>query len=368
MNEAGEAWYNLAGAENDVVLSTRIRFARNFVNFPFPLRFNCDDGERIQTLVFDAFSRIEHPERYQALSVKKLDALGKRILQERGVLTPSEITNPVAGIVVRTDGKLVCAVNAEDHVRLSCFGAGLDTEAVFTELKQVDDALQDIVQFAASVEFGYLTASLKNAGTGMKLSFFMHLPSLSFFNRDTKELTGLITDSEKKGFSVRPCFGYALNYEDSFLPALGSCYEISSSRCFTGTEAEQIEELKKTVYTFIDAERVSGRKITDNKPTALRDFVYKALAAVKYSRFLSERECLEMLFRIKWGIDTGILEGIENSALFSLVYRTKNAHIEFINRNQHFKFESDVNTSELQLMRLRSLIMQESLEQIGICA
>lgn len=344
MNESTEAWYSADGPENDVVLSTRIRLARNFVNFPFPSRFSRDDGERIQTLVFDAFSRLEHPERYQALSVKKLDILGQRILAERGVLAVSQTVNPVAGIVVRTDGKLVCAVNAEDHVRLSCFGAGLNTACVYPEIKQIDDGLQNIIQFAASVDFGYLNAALDNTGTGMKLSFFLHLPSLTFFNRETNELTALISDSEQKGLHVKACFGQALNDEEAFSPVLGNCYELSSFRCFTGSEEEQIKALEEAAFSFIESERMCRRKVADTKPTALRDLVYKALAQVKYSRFLSERECLQALFRIKWGNDTGILTGMNNSSLFSLVYRTKEAHIEFINRSERFKFESDVVT------------------------
>ena len=368
MNEPGEAWYNEAGAENDVVLSTRIRLARNFVNFPFPSCFSRDDGERVQTLVFDAFSRIEHPERYQALSVKKLDGLGCRILSERGVLSPFQLSNPVAGIVVRTDGKLVCSVNDEDHVRLICFGAGLNTDEVYSIIKNVDDALQNIVQFAASVEFGYLNASVDNVGTGMKLSCFVHLPSLTFFNRETKGLTALCADLEDKGFSVSPCFGYTSSSDDGFSPALGSCYKISTGRCFTGGEKDQIASLNETVRAVSESERMFRKKIADTKPTALRDFVYKALSCVKYSRFLTERECIDALFRIKWGKDTGILACIEENDLFALSYRTREAHIEFVNRNERFKFENDVNTPEMQHARLRSLIMQEALENVQIYA
>lgn len=366
MNKPSDAWYNESGPENDVVLSTRLRLARNFANFPFPSRFTRDDGERIQNLVFDAFSHLENPERYQALSLKKLDRLGQRILFERGVLTAEQSASPVAGIVVRTDGKLVCAVNAEDHVRLSCFGAGLSTDSLYSLIKHIDDGLQDIVQFAASVEFGYLSASVHNIGTGMKISLFVHLPSLSFFNRETGDLHNAFSLLDSKGFEVSACFGQRLQNEDAFSPVLGDCYQISGKGCFTGSETEQISELKENIKPLIESERMFRQKTADIKPTVLRDYVYKAIAAVKYSRFLSERDCVDLLFRIKWGCDTGIVSGIENASLFGLFYRTREAHIEFINRNERFKFESDVNTPELQCERLRSLIMQEALEHVQI--
>jgi len=228
--------------------------------------------------------------------------------------------------------------------------------------------LQNIIQFAASVEFGYLTARLANLGTGAKLSLFVHLPSLTYLNRETKDLTNLFTTLEQEGFSVLPCFGLTVHTDNSFSPALGDCYQISTSLCFNGTEEDQIFSLNQSVRMVIDLERLQREKIADTKPTALRDSVYKALAVVKYSRFLLERESIDLLFRIKWGRDAGILSGIEDFQLSGLLYRIRDAHIAFVNRSERFKFEKDVNVADVQTERLRSLIMQEALENVQIYA
>ncbi len=365
-NEFGNAWYNSEGPENDVVLSTRVRLARNLANFPFTTRFTHDDGMRVQTLVFDAFSQLENAEEYQALSVKKLDDLGQKILLERGVLSSDYVKSPVAGIVVRSDGRLMCNVNVDDHIQIAAFCSGFDANDVYTIAQSVDADIQNILQIAASVKYGYLTCKLENLGTGIKLSVYTHLPSLAQCNHEKKYLSSLFSSIEAKGFSVIPIFGLSLNNDDSFSNALGNCYQISTTLCFTGTEEDQLNEFCSMVKSVIQSERLQREILCDTRPTLIRDSVYKALATVKYSRLLTEREGLDLLFRLKWGKDAGILRGIDDFQLSSLLYRIREGHISFINKTERFKFEKDVNTQEMQTERLRALIMLESIENIQI--
>ncbi len=365
-NEIGNAWYNSAGPENDVIISTRVRMSRNLANFPFPSRFSHDDGQRVQTLVFDAFAQLNDSEQYQALSVKKLDDLGQKILLERGVLSSEYIQSPVSGIVVRSDGMLSCNVNGDDHLQLSAFCSGFDASKAYNLAHDVDKELQNIVQVAASIDFGYLTCNLENIGTGVKLSVFAHLPSLARLNGEENELTALFASIESQGFSIIPVFGLSLQNDELLSAALGNCYQISTIMCFTGTEKDQLKSFYKVVEQVIQAERLQRERICDTRPTILRDSVYKALATVKYSRLLTEKESLDLLFRLKWGKDSGLLVGIDDFQLSSLVYRIKEGHISFINRTERFKFEKDIKTPEMQTQRLRSLIMQESVENIQI--
>src|SRR5574344_89598 len=124
-----DAWYSYAGSDDDVILSTRVRLARNLANFPFPQKLRGTDGQRVQAIVFDAFNHLDNGDQFQAISIEKLDPLGSRILQERGVLSAEEIstekkdgdadTDRGCGIVMRTDGKVSCTVNIEIG-RASC--------------------------------------------------------------------------------------------------------------------------------------------------------------------------------------------------------------------------------------------------------
>ena len=127
-----DAWYSYPGKENDVVLSTRVRLARNLASFPFPHAFRSDDAQRVKSLVFDSFSQMDSDQKYQSLAVKNLDPLGQRILSERGVISPETASAPMAGVIVRNDGKIACTVNTCDHVRISAFVTGLNAQTAFT--------------------------------------------------------------------------------------------------------------------------------------------------------------------------------------------------------------------------------------------
>ncbi len=365
-NEIGNAWYNFSGPENDVILSTRVRLSRNLVNYPFPSNFTHDDGVRVQALVFDAFSQLDDAEEYQSLSVKNLDDLGKKILLERGVLSTEFVQNPVTGIVVKTDGRLSCNVNVEDHIQIAAFSSGFDVGDVYTIASQLDLKLQNVLQVAASIEFGYLTCKIENVGTGIKLSAFAHLPSMVMLNDEESELVNLFSYIESEGFSVYPVFWHSLQHKDYLYNALGNCYQISTTMCFNGTEEDQINKFYDIIKHVIDLERLHREKLCETKPTVLRDSVYKALAEVKYSRLLSEQEGLDLLFRLKWGKDLNIFSGIDDFQLSSLLYRIREGHISFINRTERFKFERDIYTTEMQTARLRALIMQEAVENIQI--
>ena len=137
--EISDAWYSVDGPDNDVILSTRIRLARNLVNFPFPQGFKNSDGERVLSLVFDAFSKVDENDSYQSLLISDLDSLGQKILSERGVIEPDAISQNSSGLVLRGDGKVSCTVNYNDHIRLSSFSTGLNIDFGYSLVKEIDD-------------------------------------------------------------------------------------------------------------------------------------------------------------------------------------------------------------------------------------
>ena len=141
-NISNDAWYASQGPENDVVLSTRVRLARNLANFPFPSKFKDDDAFRVRSLVFDSFSHCEEPDKYQGVVSAELDELGSLILEERGVLESKFAKDTGSGIIVRTDGKLSCAINTKDHVHLASFVPGLDGNTAFNLVAKVDEAVE----------------------------------------------------------------------------------------------------------------------------------------------------------------------------------------------------------------------------------
>lgn len=353
-----DAWYSKEGPENDIVLSTRVRLARNLVNYSFPQKFSDIESDQVQTLLFDAFSHLNQPDQYQALGIKYLEPLGQKILVERGVLPPDQVQSGKGGIVVRTDGRLSCTVNHIDHLRLSAFMPGLDAVGAWYLASSIDGCLQEFVQMAASVEFGYLTTQLSDLGTGMKISFFVHLPSLGALGKTSF----LFQDIERNGISVSNCFGPGKQSGTS----LGSFYQISSRTALGGTEETQRLRISNRVMELVDLERTAMAEVKEKMPTILKDSVYKAFAYIKYSRFLEFGESVDLISRLKWGLHTGIIRGVTDCDISGLLYKIQNAHILFVSNSGNFHFENDVQSDEIKIQRLRSLILQEAIEQVEI--
>ncbi|MBQ7159214.1 MAG: hypothetical protein IJS09_07325 [Treponema sp.] len=354
-----DAWYAYAGPEDDVVLSTRVRLARNLANFPFPSHFSSDDAERVQALVFDSFAQGSDPDSYQALAVKDLDDLGTKILCERGVLDEKLKNAPGTGIVMRTDGKVACTVNLKDHVRISAFVPGLAGSAAYDMCHELDAELQKKLQFAASYDFGFLTTAFSDSGSGMKVSARLHLPSISFcgqLNDYSKELN-------EKGVDISACFGSGSERGAS----LGAYYQVSTKTSATGSEFDQMASIVSAVKYLAESERRLRETVLLKHPTELQNMLFRAYASAKYSTLMPLRESVDIISKIKWGKDAGLLSGIDDSELCALLYRVQDGHLQFVLKNGTFHFPEDiVENQQLQTERLRAVILQEAFENLKL--
>ena len=360
MNDSqNDAWYSYEGPESDIVLSTRVRLARNLANFPFPSKFKEDDAFRVQTLVFDAFSHCEEPDKYQGVVSTELDDSGSKILEERGVLDSNFIKENGNAIIVRTDGKVSCEVNSKDHVRLSAFAPGLDTNSTFSLVQNIDGQLQDTLQFAADYNIGYLTSNIADCGSGMKVSCRIHLPCLSFSGR----LLGLFAALNSKELVISDCFGAGSLPSSS----LGFYYQVSTKLGGNGTELDQIAGLVSAVKYLVENERRERLEILNKRQTEVRNRIYRSYAKMKFSSLLEMRETVEIISDLKWGKNLGFFSGIEDSSLCALLYRIQEGHLQFFLRSRKLNFPKDISDKKnLKIEFLRSLILQEAFEKIEL--
>ena len=347
------SWYAEDGKDNDVVLSTRLRLARNLASFPFPSHFRGDDADRVQTLVFDAFSKTENPDSYQTVCIENIDESGVKILAERGLLD-----NPVGtGLVMGPSDNIFCMVNSQDHVRIASFVSGLDSNAVYESCRNLDKQLQSSLQFAASYDFGFLTSAIKDCGSGMKISVRLHLPTLSFLGK-IPEITTLLNNNQ---LSIAACFGVGKSYS----PALGSYYQIATTTSCNGSELDQIAGIVSSVTNIVETERKFRAEYAENIPTVVRNFIARSYATAKFSNLISAAEAIEIISNLKWGRNLGLLSGIDNKNFFALLYRIQEGHLRFVLKNASFKFEKDIeNDIQLKTNRFRALILQEAFEKL----
>ncbi|MCR5288988.1 MAG: hypothetical protein K6E51_03225, partial [Treponema sp.] len=275
IDSSSDAWYACSGECDDVVVSTRIRLARNLANFPFPDRCSAAVVEQIQSIVFDSFTRIPDAEKYNVFSIQNLEESGMNVLKERGFISPPYGT----GLVLRSDSKGYCVINSRDHIRLAGISAGLAAESAFAMCHTMDENLQQVMQFAASYDFGFLTASLGDVGSGMKASLRVHLPSILYMDR----LQNLAAEIERRGFAIKATF--ALDSKSK--GALGDFYDVCSLSAFDGNELDQLIALTSIGKYIVEQERLCRQEGLESKPTRLHDIVYRAYALIKYSRFIS---------------------------------------------------------------------------------
>lgn len=351
------AWYAETGMNDDVICSTRIRLSRNLTDFPFPIKLKDEDRERVQALIFDAFSRFEDSSEYQSLSVSNLELLGRLILAERGVLTQDMIEKSNTGVVIRSDGKVSCTVNNFDHLHLSSFSTGMSLQSNYELISKVDSKLQESLQFAGMPDFGYLSYRLRDTGTGMKISMMFHLPSLSQSGLEKNIFKSLSAN----GFDIFACYS---NHSKKTNTALGGYYRISTNSSFPHGETDQIAQVVSVASQIMEAEKQARKDLLKNKPTLIKDKVYRALAIIKYSRFISLAEGIELISAIKWGKNCNFFTGIDDATLFALLYRIQTAHLGFVIRSGNFNFEEDVSTPEEQTDRLRALVLQETVSSV----
>lgn len=350
----GDAWYAAKGQDDDVVLSTRVRLARNLANFPFPE--SCDDEEavRVQNIVFDAFNHFPDAEAYQSVPLAAVEPLGAKILSERGLFE----NNFGTGLVMRLDGVSSCLVNCVDHVRVSSFAPGLACNAVFSSSRELDSRLQEKIQFAASYDFGYLTANALDSGSGMKTTIRVHLPSVSYAGK-ISEVSGL---AQEKGFLFSAPYGSGSRPGTS----LGSIYQISTRQAVSGNEIDQLASMTSFAKNISETERKFRADYADNKSTPVRDMILRVFSTARFCMLMELREAIDIVSTVKWGLDLGCVKGIKDWELSSLLYRIQSGHLGFLLKTGNFHFEGDVAQDEdLREKRLRAIILQDAFKKIS---
>lgn len=350
----GDAWYAAEGEDDDVVLSSRVRLARNLANFAFPETFDDDEAVHVQNIIFDAFNHFDNAEAYQSVPLAAVEPLGSKILRERGLFEDNFGT----GLVMRMDGVSSCLINCVDHVRIASFAPGLSCNAAYVSSREIDMQLQEHVQFAASYDFGYLTAAALDSGSGMKISLRLHLPSISYAGK----ISELVKSVEEKGFVLTASFGSGVQVGTS----LGAFYQLSTYHSVSGSEIDQLASAASIAKNICETERKFRSDYADNKVTAVRDKILRAFAVARFCMLIELREAVELISCVKWGLDLGYVKGIKDYELTSLLYRIQSGHLEFLLKTGNFNFDSDVKKDQsLQEERLRAIILQEAFRKIS---
>ncbi len=329
------AWLEDNAPECDVVVSTRIRLARNLADVPFPSRITQpDDIEKVhsrarQTLLKSpTFS-------YERLS--NLPELKKRALIEGHVISNELARSKNGGLITSGDNSLSVMIMEEDHYRLQGFGAGLSLFKTYDAVDRLDKMLADGVNYAFDENLGFLTSCPTNVGTGLRASLMLHLPALTA----AKGIPRISSMIGKVGMTVRGAFG-----EGS--AASGAFYQISNQVTLGVTEKEVLMRLLSIAGKVIDFERNTRKELYDSMGPVLEDKIWRAIGILKYARRMSDSEAQKLISDVAFGVSLGIVPDVTSSQLYRIMMNTRPA---IIAQNSDILQAQDRDTARAEMLR-----------------
>ncbi len=293
-------WMDGSGPESDIVLSSRIRLARNLVGVPFPHRMNDDQGRFMLETVEKAIAALEPGWRLNFRRLNQLSLLERNVLMEKHLVSPLLIQDPVRHEAVATDDRegISIMVNEEDHLRLQVLLPGLQLDEAWQIANQLDDMLEQFLDFACDETRGYLTAWPTNLGTGLRASVMLHLPALVI----TRQAPQVFTTLAQVGVVVRGLYGEGSE-------ALGNIFQISNQVSLGLTEEELCHNLMVVTQQIVGRERNARQHLKSNASLSLADKVGRSWGLLTNARIMTSDEALNRLSDVKLGIDLGLIEG-----------------------------------------------------------
>ncbi len=350
------AWYTYQGNDTDTILSSRVRIARNILGFHFPALLSEAQEEEVYSIIVDTFPTVPDGKRFQILRLAELDGMAQKIFEERGMLPAVHTNGASKGLVIRDDGVVSATINIKDHLRLASFSSGFTISDCFSRVYEVEHALADQLAFSAVKDYGYLTSHIDDIGSGVKMSVLCSLPGFFF----TERIKAKIQELTKQNFEV-----YAY-YAQNSKKLLGYLYLISSKSAAGSNPERQLHHVQNTIQQLITEERELRNSLIDSQLWRVRDTVIKAFYFAKHAFLLNVKDTTDVIFKIKLGINVGIVQGLSCEACTALLYQIQTAHLGFLLLNNSKDIDYNIQVDELRIERIRALVVQEVLQHAEI--
>lgn len=336
-------WLETTGVDEDVVVSTRIRIARNIKEYKFPNLIGNEDSDALTEDIKQALKIVG--EDYQFYSNRSLNEVERNVFVEKHLISPNLSRKVDKGsFFVRKDERTTIMINEEDHIRIQVLFPGLNLEEGWQICTDIDDELERNINYAFHEKFGYLTACPTNTGTGLRASVMLHLPALSMIG----QINNVMESLRKMGLTVRGLYGEGSK-------ALGNLYQISNQTTIGEKEEDTIKKINKIVYQIIARERNSRKYLLDKDGVELEDKIFRSLGILNYSRVISTLEAMNHLSNVKLGTDMGIIKHIKSKQIINLMLDIQPASIQNIQNENIEDKQVDILRGETLRKKLKSL-------------
>ncbi len=337
------SWLTHEDEFSDVIISSRIRLARNLKGFPFPNRASNRELENVVKRLRSVCSDCKSLQKARYFEINKTLDWDAKYLVERRLASPQFIASKMpAMLVVAPQESLSIMVNEEDHLRIQAFEAGLGINEAWKRICALDDELEESLNYSYSGQFGYLTACPTNLGTGLRVSIFIHLPGLTLRDQINKVLSQLPTSE----IAVRGFYGEGSE-------SVGYIFQISNQLTLGRIEKDVLKRMLAVAKDIVNWERAARVDLRNENMLKLEDTVYRALGTVQNARIVSSLEAMNLISSVRLGCESGLINHVSRVELNQLMVLVQPAHLQKMCNQQLTPQERDIFRANFLRERLQ---------------
>jgi protein arginine kinase len=336
LNNTGE-WIRCSGPVCDIVMSSRVRLARNLANYPFSHWASKKEQETILGISKEKILSVKKLKDSLFVEIGKLDPIDKQFLVERHLMSKEHMIDAEnKGLSVGQDEVISIMINEEDHLRMQVMKSGFDLKEAWQIINDVDTELGNLLDFAYSVDFGYLTACPTNAGTGMRASVMLHLPSLVM----TKQIGKVLQAITKLSLTARGLYGEGTE-------ASGNFFQISNQVSLGHKEEDIIDNIERIIKQIVEHEQSARETLLSQNREALEDRIWRAYGTLKSAHIITSTETIDLLSLVRLGVDLGVIKQSDRTLINELFVITQPAHLQKLEKKKLGPNQRDVKRAEI---------------------
>ena len=335
-------WMKREGPDSDIVLSSRIRLARNLRGFPFPMLATGQQSREVLDKVTEVMENEDLKELgdFSIIPLSGISELEKKVLVEKHLISPNLANESRNGAVILSENESISImVNEEDHIRIQCLTPGFQIQEAWDMANRIDDMMESQLNFAFEEKRGYLTSCPTNVGTGLRASVMIHLPALVM----TQQISRILSAVTQVGLAVRGMYGEGSD-------SSGNLFQISNQITLGQSEEEIIANLYSVVQQIIEHERAARERMQEDAPYRLADRIHRSFGVLSHAVILDSKEAMQRLSDVRLGIDLGLLNGIQPKTLNELLVMTQPGFLQ--------KHSGELLTAENRDIRRAELIRE----------
>lgn len=315
-------WMKTEAPEKEIVITSRVRLARNLKNYSFPTLITESQANNLINEVKDVVNskEIKKISNLDLITIEELKDLQKKVLVEKHLISLN-LANDLkkSGLLLNESESISIMLNEEDHIRIQCLFRGLQIQEALNNANNIDDIFEKHLDYAFDEKYGYLTSCPTNVGTGIRASVMVHLPALVL----TKQINRIIPAITQVGLVVRGIYGEGSE-------SIGNMFQISNQITLGQTEEEIIDNLHSVINQIIELEKQGRNSLIKESRFQIEDKVGRSLGILANAKIMDSKEAIMRLSDVKLGIDLGMIKGISSTVIDELTNLTQPGFLQYL--------------------------------------